>query len=241
MLVTLREHLRRYLDSNPTRTIPSVAKKGGLSEMTVRRIVQGESTATFETASAILKICATREESMAILRAEYPEMAAAIDHVWGKNDSYSVGTDVELLNALSTSLGCYIINLAACNGGVTREIIAEEYGSSGIKVLDGLLEKGILVEKKGAVKYIEADFSICNSAVLKSQVRHFIDAYDCDNPGHALTVQVESVSQEGFREVQKVLIEAANKIGEIRQSERFKGGIPFFFCAFLNRLYGVKK
>lgn len=231
----LKKHLNAQLEK-PYHSVSNLAKKSGLSEMTVRRIVQGESRPNFETVASILKVTAKREEMMSILRDEFPEMTNAIDRVWGNGETYSICNSVDLTNALSSSLGCYIVNSASCKCGIKRTKIKSLYGTKGESTLNSLLEKGILVETDGIVRYPEEDFSVTGD-LISTQIRHFVDAYDAKNPSSARTVQVEGLNEEGIKEAQNALIECAKKIGDIRQDKKYLGNVPFFFCAFSNRIH----
>lgn len=236
MTETLRTFLKGCVD-NGSHSIAMLSKKSGLSEMTVRRIIQGENSASFETAVALLKVTAQQSEMMTILRADFPDLSQTIEKIWGPAEIYSPQTNTDLNKALSTSLGCYIINLAACKGGIKRETIAKLYGKCGTDVLEKLLSNELLIENGEKIKTPTEDFAVSDFGTMLSQIRSLADLYNTKHKTHVATIQSDKLNSDGALAVQKAVIRCSTAIAEIRQDPKFHGDIALYFCAFANRFY----
>lgn len=233
----LRQKINAYLSASPSRSIPQLAKKASVGEMTVRRISQGECTASLETMLSLLKIVATDEEMREIVHEAHPLLAASFEKIWGKSAAISEPT---LNEAIKTHAGCYIVNMASTRRGTSREEIQTVLGRQGLRVLEQLMASGHLVEKDNIIHLTNPEFTVVDTPTAVAQLRNLIDMHRIGTPGAAVTTQTESVNEEGLRAILDVFIEAANRVAEIRQDPKYNGKIPFFFGAFLNRFENLE-
>lgn len=234
--------IRTYLDAHPRSTLRSIAKRSGLSTMTVSRLAQGEvAKPSFESTVALIGVIADRDDVSAFLAAHFPETMDSVARVYKENASLLNHEDFE--QVLADPLKYTVFDLASMDAGTSRAIIADEFGKAGLKALEFLLQSGILYENNnGHISYRNGlNHVAVNAADIIAQLRIRLESFQLDNlgtPAARLAAISESLNEEGMQKVHQILTECIDKIQEIRQDRVYKGTIPVYLGLFMNLVTG---
>jgi transcriptional regulator with XRE-family HTH domain len=234
--------IRAYLDAHPRSTLRSIAKRSGLSTMTVSRLAQGEvAKPSFESTVALIGVIADRDDVSAFLAAHFPDTMDSVARVYKENASLLNHEDVEQF--LADPLRFTVFDLASMDAGTSRAIIAEEFGKTGLKALESLLQSGILYEDgKGQISYANGLNYVAinaNDIIRRLQIR--LESFQVENLGTRaarLASISESLNEEGMHKIHQILTECIDKIQEIRQDRVYKGTIPVYLGLFMNLVMG---
>ena len=239
----LSKRVRTYLESHPRATLRSLAKRSGLSTMTVSRLVQGEVLKpSFEAAVALIGVVAKGDEVSDFLKLYFPETMQSVSKVYSENAGLLNHEDIE--QVLTDPLTFTIFDLASMDAGITRSTIRAEFGNQGQKALDSLLLSGLLYEdSSGNVTFKNGlnHVAVCPQDVI-ARLKIRLEQFQFVNLGTkaARLAQIsESLNLEGMEKIHEVLTECIEKIQDIRQDSSYKGKIPVYIGLFMNLVSGT--
>jgi transcriptional regulator with XRE-family HTH domain len=239
----LSQRIRGYLDTHPRATLRSLAKRSGLSTMTVSRLAQGEVLKpSLEAAVAIIGVVAEQQDVAAFLQRYFPETFARFEKISQETTVMMAHDELELI--LDNPVSFAIFDLASMHAGITRDRIASEFGKYGIQWLDAMIHAGTLYEEGNGSIYHKkhcANLALNASDVVK-KLRYRLDLFQNANLGTRaarLANLSESLNREGMERVHEALSVALEKIQAIRKDPSLKGDLPVFVGLVMNLVHGV--
>lgn len=247
MEIELREALSKrikgYLESHPRVTLRSLAKRSGLSTMTVSRLAQGEvMRPSLEAAVAIIGVVANQQEIAAFLHDYFPDTVARFERLTQENAVIMNHDELELI--LDNPVSFAIFDLASMHAGITRERIAQEFGNYGIKWLDAMLGAGTLYEESSGHIYHKkhcVNLALNANDILK-KLRYRLELFQNANLGTRaarLANLSESLSREGMERIHEILSGAIERIQAVRTDPKMKGELPVYVGIIMNLVHGT--
>lgn len=239
----LSQRIKAYLDAHPRVTLRSLAKRSGLSTMSVSRLAQGEiAKPSFESVLAIARVVLPAPSISEFLSTHYPETLHCVAQVCDREATVVSHDDCEQI--LKDPITFLVFDLASMHAGITRLQVAEEFGNSGTRSLDRLIQTGILYEdSKGHIsfgsrrRYVTASVE---DTIAQLKIR--LDTFQSDNlgtPAARLAAISESLNADGLKKMHEVVTECIDKVQQIRHDDRYKGSLPVAIGMFMNLVTGV--
>ena len=158
-----------------------------------------------------------------------------------KSASFSSATDSTFAPAFISS----VTGSAFSTSGTTELEIRQEFGETGIKHLQELIDHGILLVKDERI-FGQSSKVTFNQKIMKQAVLHSIEqCYDPQYFGKGenwLSLQTESVNKEkALPEIRNILQNAYKEIKEVLYSEEFKGEDKIFVSMVLDKIISTDK
>jgi transcriptional regulator with XRE-family HTH domain len=198
----LRRKILAYKSVRPNLSSQQIAKKFGMSSSTFSRIENLDiKTPTFDQVIKILTGTGHHKDLLSYLNENYPEIAST----YKRGYSQPVGTKF-----INTDIADYLIDpqtsklmlIAHSVSGLKKSVVLEEFGKAGLRLVNTLLEKDILVEKEVDIYYPKEKGSMLDQRSTRSLVRrsitdfYNINGFEDRTASNFLTFQSESINLE---------------------------------------------
>lgn len=228
--------IEKWMQSSPNRTPSLLAKKSGVGESTIRRILQREVKPNFETILNILNITSELSEIKHIINNEFPDIGRVMSSVFNNNNKTKVLPD-ELEKIAQTYEGTLIFCLAGGRRKTKYDDVVKLLGKKGEKVLNNLIDlNAIKIENNYVTSNIEI---VLNSETLKSIAVNLLHQFDMDKIGKsptALIAESETLTNEAILEINKIIWNAYEQISKIKNDHNNTGEIPMYYLMALNTI-----
>jgi len=225
LLEEARDEIQRYLDFGK-RTVSDLSRRSGVSQTTVRRIVQGESgDVKIDTLIPILSVFMNQKDLSAFVIKHAPKMKKLFQKLEDKD--YKILNQTQEIEWHEADI--YILAMAASPEGVSKDWVMDEFGAAGIRRLRFLVGTGI-VEKQNPTGRIGAVFKSTNfvdpshKSVLKRIGLH-AETFNLDNIGLGAFFRnyVQPVSDKQLQLVTEVTKDYLETIMEICEGDGGNG------------------
>ncbi|MBT7609891.1 MAG: helix-turn-helix transcriptional regulator [Bacteriovoracaceae bacterium] len=198
----LRRKILSYKSARPNLSSQQIAKKFGMSSSTFSRIENLDiKTPTFDQVIKILTGTGHHKDLLGYLNENYPEIAST----YKKGYSQPLGSEFiseDIADHLIDPQTSKLMLIAHSVSGLKKSVIIEEFGNSGLRILDSLIEKDILIEKESGVYFPRENGSMLDQRATRSLVdRSINDFYNINGfedrtAANFLTFQSESIDLE---------------------------------------------
>lgn len=233
----LQEAISTYLAGHRSRTVATLARRSGVGQSTVRRIMNGTAVnPDFETLIALLKVIFTADQAMAFIKTIDPELSQHIESIYGGLPS-PAPTDTRINRILEDETSYMIFQLASMEAGTTREALKRILGTKAEKDLGYMIEQGIVTETNGLIKANVSNFAISDVHTALKTVHHLVRQFDTSlkgTPASALATLIGAVSLQGLSEIRDEIERSTRVIESIRL--RNPGSIPVYVNVLMNLL-----
>lgn len=237
----IQEHLMKY----PSLSLNAIAKRSGVSEPTLRRLMTSkEKNRQPPAPNIVLQLVSfiKKEKRMSVLlnKTEGPVgdyLRKSFDQFIFEKEDVEMSFD---LNKLFLDKDLYLIyKLAANSHGVRLIEIEKILGVTGKNKLFELVEKNI-IEKRADDHYhaLNKNFSV-DVQVAKNFLPELIRFFKPELAHEGKTVFYslsESMNEAGIQKIKEVQIEAIKAIYKIMSDEKNQGSIPYFSVSLLDTM-----
>lgn len=143
----LRDKIFSYKAARPNLSSSQIASKFGMSNSTFSRLENLDiKNPTFDQIIKIFNGTGAQAEMMDYLKRYYPQITRAYMEAFPQiADGSAVSAEVK--SYVTNPETCKIMLLAFSECGVSKDQIKEEYGNNGVRTLEYLVDKTILIEK----------------------------------------------------------------------------------------------
>ena len=141
----LQDCVKGLRKASPNLSDSQIAKKLGISSSTFGRIANAEVKTSFNNALSISRRVCGEEKVQEFIAKFYPEMKKTFDKVYSGN-AHKPFVKNDLESFLQDSNTHELVMMAMTNAGVLKETIQSEFGQKGLRVLDSLIEAGLIHE-----------------------------------------------------------------------------------------------
>jgi hypothetical protein len=223
--VNLSSLIERWLEQGSKRNIQTLARISGVPYPTIRRILQQESTASLETAIALLNVVATIPETLS-----YFSDIECANRFFKRFAEYSSPKPEQDLPTHIVDRESFWILMLGLTIGATQSRVKDLLGSYGIATLNRLVEKGIMFEKAPDLfmTKTESAFVHYDNDHLANLVGGFIN----DMPSEIQPLQrflVCNVNDEGFAAMRSILKKAFEECQGISRTREGDHVVAFSF------------
>jgi len=222
----LSECVRLIKKRHPRFTSIQLSKRLGLSNSTFDRISKSDvKFPSFNNALKIVREACGEKNLLNFIKKFYPEMLEEFVSIYPNNNAVKfVEAGAEKFFEDSSS---YELMLMISSGkGVTRNLVQEEMGKKGLKVLDTLIKNTIVEEKNGRIQ-INGKINATQTTVHQLMQNLIASNYHIENfgkEGNWLTVQYEAVNKDlAWPVIKSALNEANKKIKEVFANPIYQG------------------
>jgi transcriptional regulator with XRE-family HTH domain len=238
----LSKRIKTYLEAHPRATLRSLAKRSGLSTMTVSRLAQGEVLKpSLESAVALIGVVADQSETATFLQNFFPDTVARFEKLNKDNAVIMNHDELELI--LDNPVSFAIFDLASMHAGINRKRIHDEFGNYGIKLLEGMIHAGTLYEEmSGQIFHKKHCVNLAlNAADVLTKLKYRLQLFNTANLGTRsarLANLSESLNQKGMERIHDILSQALERIQAVRSDPELKGDLPVFVGIMMNLVCG---
>jgi transcriptional regulator with XRE-family HTH domain len=238
----LSKRIKAYLETHPHATLRSLAKRSGLSTMTVSRLAQGEVLRpSLEGAVAIIGVVAEQQKVAAFLQQYFPDTVARFERL--TKDSAVMMNHDELELILDNPVSFAIFDLASMHAGITRTMVEAEFGKYGVTWLDAMISAGTLYEEtSGHIYHKKHSVNLAlNAADVLTKLRYRLQLFQTANLGTKaarLANLSESLNRQGMEKIHEILSGAIERIQTVRADPKMKGDLPVFVGFMMNLVHG---
>ncbi|NRA68298.1 MAG: hypothetical protein HRU19_27690 [Pseudobacteriovorax sp.] len=223
------DFLARY---NRKTAISSIARRCEVPVSTVRRLIQGEASTSFENTVAIVSVLTTRANLAKFIERHFPKMSHLFTETYQEKDATVHLPGDEIISLLKDETTDFVYNLASTQSGTSRKQVERLRGEHGLDKLDLLLEKEFLKEGSGGqIHNPSPDFSVWDVEANQRSIGFDVQRLDRSLIGTdaaGLMKQTESTNEKGIKELKRAFIDFASRVAEIKGREDCQGDIPFF-------------
>ncbi len=221
----LASFIERWLGQGSKRNIQTLARMSGVPYPTIRRIIQNDSSASLETAIALLNVVATIPETMS-----YFSDIECANRFFKRFSEYSSPAQSGDLPAHIVDRESFWIIMLGLTIGASHSRVRDLLGSYGIATLNRLVEKGVMYEKAPDVYLVKVDstFVHYDNDKLAGMVGAFIN----DMPSNQQPLQrflVCNVSKEGQDLMRATLKKSFEECQAISQAHEGDHVVAFSF------------
>jgi hypothetical protein len=226
LLEVVQEGISKWLEGpdSQKKSLSSLSRKSGVSDSTLRRWLDSDSTATL-TLENFLMIGQTIFDFprlCSLLTEFYPESSGSF---FERLNGNRLPTD-ELISVFYDSLN-YKIYCSCVAVPVCRAFVAERWGQLGLHSLDFLCDSGFLLRTPDFYQPSESNIYIYNHSLNKLNMKALIDEYDHRNEalGSRCSYGVNGYNQQGLAAMQALCADFIKKRNEIEANRAFDGDI----------------
>ena len=235
----LKVLIEEWVNAKPSRSPTSFARKAGLSETCVRRILNGDSLPMAEN---ILRAVATATGEEKINGDVLSSLPKDLSEYLRQNlsflsfeQSHSIVPLGNIESFLNDSISRFLFVRSGIGEGISIDEINHSFGELGIKHLDRLVQNGILCQKNGQVTTSTKKDYAFSVGFTKELLSESILSFFKDKSQTNIIFSVnESVSKEGYCEIMDVIEKANTEIIKICLSK--PGNIPMTTGGFLDTM-----
>lgn len=210
----LKDCIQKIKEKSPHLSSNAISTKLRIATSTFNRIENLEvKKPTLDHALKIVRAACGDGEVKKFIEKFYPNMLSNFLKVYSENSNIPfVKLEAE---SYFEDPGTYELMMMATTAfGITREKTSIEFGNRGLKALDKLLEKGILIEINGVISNSE-NINASQETIQKLLLNLVGISYDLDGldaeKRNWLSVQYESVNKEKVLPIASEIIHEANK------------------------------
>jgi hypothetical protein len=239
----LRMKILEYKAARPNLSSQQIAKKFSMPKSTFSRLENMEmKIPSFDQTLKILTGTGHQKEILPYLTKHYPEFAGVYEKGMGTNQSAKY-IDDEIINYLVDPHTSKMILLSLSTSGLKKSVIIDEFGKSGLKTLEMLIDKNILVEKNFET-YFPTEFgskiNIKNTRFLinRSLNEYFdIDGHEKKTALNNMNFQSESINLEKAYPLILSLVESLQRdVRTIFNDPEYQGEDTVFVGSFTDTL-----
>jgi DNA-binding transcriptional MerR regulator len=230
----------------PSISLNAIAKRSGVSEPTLRRLMMSkEKNRQPPAPNIVLQLVSfiKKEKRMSVLisKTEGPigdYLRKSFDQFIFEKEDIEMSFD---LNKLFLDKDLYLIyKLAANSNGVSLKEIEKILGVTGKNKLSELIEKNV-IEKRADENFhaINKNFSV-DVNVAKNFLPELIRFFkpELAHEGKTLFYSLsESMNESGIQKIKEIQIEAVKAIYKIMTDENNQGTIPYFSVSLLDTMF----
>jgi hypothetical protein len=235
--------MEAWLAENPVRNPMMLARKTGVSESTIRRLLKrgqnGQKTIELDTAESIVYLVLDRTRGLAFLEKHFPTKAK-----WRKEEYKSETDQPSLAEFIRNPEYHKIMMLCDVESGISLADLKEEVGNSGLRKLSRLVEMGIVKEENGVYKFSDADFEIFPTYHTQSAaLNNFLSFYDPENAevrsACSIFFWTQGLSPDAVRVLAGKIRDFEDDVVEYIKNKKNHGDIPWFM-GFLQNVLNKK-
>ncbi len=247
ILNELRSEIDEWIAQKENRNIVQLAKKSDVNETSIRRAYNQQSLLKSDNLLKLL-VYLKDEARLTKLINRCPESIArylknSFPHLM-MNESSGTKVAFELDEALNDFYSYVIYKRISHRDCVSRQNIFSWLGELGKTKLDELIGREIISEDiNGTLHAVKSDFSLSPN-LLKRHTHKLIDVFfkpdQIINGGPGMLRNIsESVNIDGYKRVQKVLLNASNEI--LKTINENPGEIPLVYVGMLDSMSFTNK
>ena len=235
----LKGMVESYHSQFPNLSLPQIAKKINVTYPTLSRVMNLNGNPSLSVVTNILLNTGNQEQLPFFLQRMNPALAQAFNSFFSHNsETPSLDLDTSTLFANKDYL--FILLLAFTEAGTSEFEIRQEYGATGIRRLQELLDKNIVTLKNERIYGLSAKVTF-NQEVMKQTVLHSIEqCYEAKLFGTGenwLSLQTESVNKaKAIPEIRKIIQNSYKEIKEILYHEDYKGNDKIFVSMVMDQI-----
>ncbi len=236
MLNDLAQLIKTYVDGHKNRSLKGLSMKTGVAYATLRRILLQDAVPTMENILPIIQFICSKEDGIVFLKTHFPSFGTWLEEYFSDDQDF---VDSDMNHLIKDKENFVIISLAATDAGTTRETIRELLGVFGEQKINNLIDHGVVVEVQGCVKTTKKEFGSVDPDSVLAQIKNAADIFNKNRLGSATAmagIQTDGVSEEGLKEIFKVMVEAEMKVSKIRKV--YRGDHTMFAGLILNVIEG---
>jgi hypothetical protein len=243
--VELSAKINQHLAEHPRITLRGLARRSGLSSMTLSRLQAAEVLKpSFEATVAILRVVQKDQEFSDFLKRHFPNTMDTFDKYYSP-EAYQPMSSPELSQAFKDALSYTLFELCLLPGGISSKVVLNQYGQVGIQCINNLVMEGLVQETsdKKFVPISNRDITILFSNVrdVLQALTYRLQSFNVKNIG-SKAARIASfsfaLSREGVEKVHSILTDAIKDIQSIQSDVRFQGPYPAYVGTFLNLVVG---
>lgn len=228
----LKEMVLNFQSRHPRLSLPQVAKRISVSYPTLNRVMNNTGRPSVSVVANILVHTGHGDQLENFLRRVEPQLVDALEL-----KSEALRSDDGVSECFAKKEYILILLQAYTKVGTTRGEIAKHYGREGVNRLEELLEKNLVIEKRGRIWGREEQATYAQRNLHKS-LRALLE--NSDDPllfgldKNWLSLQTESVDKKKAAPIIRNLLQKAyREIKEILYSEEYAGrDVVFIGMAF---------
>ncbi len=175
-----------------------LSKRLGIPNSTFDRISKGEvKNPSFVYAMKIVQEARGESSAQEFIDKFYPCMSNQMEKIYPGNSKANFARP-EVETYLQDSTSFELMMMIVSKVGVTRELVAQEFGKRGLVALERMVESG-LVEQNGDTLIISETLNLTQETVQKlvqNLIGHSYDLYRFGTQSNWLSVQWETVDRE---------------------------------------------
>lgn len=228
-----------WLEERSSRSISSLSRMTGIPHSTLRRILQGETSYSFDQVLAVLERTCEPSEITESIKKFFPSVLSLLGRAYEKKniDSNFSNIDSDAKQFFKDPDTFPLMALASRVNGVSKEYVQRMYGENGLAKLNFLAENEIISEISDGNYRFENDWVSSDSTVLLSMAANAAKLFQgSEFNKHFVFSWIENVSKDAAGEIQDIVNDAESKIYQIVNSEQNKGDIPISCNVVLGRL-----
>jgi len=208
---SITELIEGWMSESPRRNLSMLAKKSGVSYTTLRRLIADEQKPSISTELDILNVVTDTKSRADYLQNTHPDFAKLEVNLAANACLDEEKSD--LSDWVENPMACNIAIFCSSQLGSTKDEIEKEFGNSGIRVLNLLLDSGAVYESEGRLKY--ADYFIKSPSIVLKGIQNSIKLIEDQESLEAWNWLHTGVSQDGLKEMKeatKSYLETLTKI-----------------------------
>lgn len=238
----ITSHVNSLLDSwigqKANRSVSSLSRASGVGESTIRRL---KNSNVLPSKDNLIKIIVTLsgEESLLLAYSKLKKDKSPLVELIENEYPYLINSDENLkgykkIGAPQNYLSHMICILSQVKKGISETDLLLVFGARARGALQELVEMGLVQVTEGKiVKYTgEEDVLIGSNVELLPDL--YRDFFKRNTQYNFQRIDMFGVNTEGYCQIMDVLIEASNKIAEIKNTH--KGTIPMFAATVMDTL-----
>ncbi|MBP9708321.1 MAG: helix-turn-helix transcriptional regulator [Oligoflexales bacterium] len=241
-LIDLRLIVDEWKSKSTHRSMLYLAKKVGLTNSTLRRMLQGEATASLDKIIAVLEITAEPATRISFIQKHYPEFSSFINKTYQlTNSSKTILPSDEqdvTCNELVMQRKFFDVLSYLCaysDKGVSLEQIKTDFGKNGINSLHELKDIGAVRESNG-IYYLAIDDSTSDSNALLHIAKSTSSLLLNGDHKFFVFTHFKTVNKKGLSDLRQHITGSNEKFLEIISNDKNQGDIPINYSSFVGIL-----
>ncbi len=234
MLNDLAQLVRDYLDGHKNRSLKRLSMRTGVAYATLRRILLQNTVPNMESILPLIQFICSKEQGVAFLKTHFSSFGIWLEEYFSGDQDFA---DANMNHLIKDKENFVIISLAATDSGTTRENVHELLGVIGGQKINNLIDHGILVEEQGRLRTTKKEFGCVDPDSVLAQIKNAAEIFNKDRLRSSTAmagIQTDGVSEEGLKEIFKVMVDAEMKVSKIRK--KYRGNHTMFAGLILNAI-----
>lgn len=244
-LAKIQSDLLEAADKYPSErtAIKTMAKKIGVSERTLKRIIKGTHSPTYQSILKIYRFLKGTYSDKETVMAMPEILGTYVDH---EQDNFSLTNPGVNFTA---DIDCYLqsdsvfrsIYIETATGEISKEAVSFQHGKHGVNVLNKMCELGIIKEVKPNVYTASTNRASLDEHSLH-EISKFLLEYKFSPEKASLQGEnfyqcfFEGVNQETYNELLQIDWESYQRKKELLQNKNLKGDIRYWSINYTDTL-----